>query len=65
MIGIRLTLHDVDNFSIAFEDVDELGSLLVPDEEMTRVTAADYVLILQPEEVDVFDGLRLERVSDK
>jgi hypothetical protein len=50
------TLNHVDYFSVSFENVDDLHSLLVPDEEMARITTADDILILQAKKIDILDS---------
>jgi hypothetical protein len=50
-------LHNIDHFAVAIEYVEQLRCLLVPDEEMSRVTATDHVFVLEAEEVDVLDRL--------
>jgi hypothetical protein len=47
-------LNNIDYLAIAFEDVDELRCLAVPDEDVARVAAAHYIVVLQAEVVDVF-----------
>jgi hypothetical protein len=49
----RPTLDDVDDLAVALQDVDALARLLVPDEEVAAVAAADDVFVLQAVEVDV------------
>lgn len=53
------TLYHVDHLAVAFQDVEQLRCLAIPDEEMARVTARDDVFVLEAEEVYVFDGFEV------
>jgi hypothetical protein len=53
----RLTLDDVDDLAVALEDVDKPTRLLLPDEDVAAVAAADNVLVVQTVEVDVLRGV--------
>lgn len=44
--AISNTLNNIDDLPITFENVDKLGSLLVPDKKMARVATTNHILIL-------------------
>lgn len=57
--GKKKTLDNINDLSIALKNVDNLRRLLIPDEEVSGVTAADDIFVLQSEEVDVLDSLHV------
>ena len=58
-----LTLYHVDDLTITFEDIDNLSSLLIPDKEVARVTAAHDIFVLKAKEVGVFDRFDIAMAS--
>jgi hypothetical protein len=51
------TLDNVDNLTITLQNIHQIRRFAIPNEKMPRITPADHVLIVQAEEIDVFDGL--------
>lgn len=52
-----MSLDHIDGFTVTLEDVEKLGGLAIPDEEIPVVGAGDDVFVVKTVEVDVFDGL--------
>ncbi len=53
----QLYLDNVYNFSVALEDLHNLGRALVPDEQAAVVTARNNILVMRAKEIYILHGL--------